>query len=34
MERCSEQGNVSSVCVRAGKCVANGATITGIFDKR
>jgi hypothetical protein len=33
VESLSEHGNVCSGCVRAGKCVANGATVTGILGK-
>jgi hypothetical protein len=31
VEGSCEHGNVSSVCVSSGKCVGNGAVITGMF---
>jgi len=33
VESSSKHVNVSSGCVRAGICVANGGTVTGIFEK-
>jgi len=34
VERSCEHGNVSSGCVRAGKFVANVASVTSIFEKK
>jgi hypothetical protein len=34
VERSCEHGNVSSGCVRAGKCVTNVASVTSIFEKK